>query len=266
MAASIKMHIICFVIAMLFANGDVNAQEIVNPSTEDDSGTVVGYVNSSNGEDHFMYRGKPYRPIHGDFETGLLIEEEDDKPPVWINDKFSAPESGKITLILPDVDTSIEMEDATLKIAGTKEKLICDLLDGEAKFNGKSRRELEEDEEQVGCCIRTNKKEACTGGTEFLVRANGYQSSLFVIEGKVQITSDNPEHSQRWVREGEWVQFRRDGPIPPPQRYRLSDARSGSTDCIYSNCKLSELVLIPAPPFITPQILFPPPFNPPGRK
>jgi hypothetical protein len=61
-----------------------------------------------------------------------------------------------------------------------------------------------------------------------------------------------------------------DDPEPDEEEDQKSIAQeaeqnSGSTECIYSNCKLVDNWLIPERPVVTPSILLPPPTNPPGR-
>ena len=103
--------------------------------------------------------------------------------------------------------------------------------------------------------------------TKFLIDARGYETSLFVMDGSVEVSSVNPKFPEKqMVHAGEWLVARKDEPIPEPKRYRRSDARSGSTECIYSNCKITDKVPIPPPPVFTPQVLIPPPPNPPGQR
>jgi hypothetical protein len=238
------------------------AQQSNAAKCDDDSGPVVGQVLRADGRDHEMYRGEDL------LCDDLLVSRSDSavKPKVWLNDYFVAPEGGNITLNLPNVNTIIEMEDASLELVGNAEKLVCKIYDGTVRFNGETKQELDEQEKETGCCVETPAGKACPFGTDFIVQSKGYETSVFVMQGVVSVTSNNPKFPEQRVNAGEWVNFRKDMPIPPPQRYRPSDAGSGSSDCIYSNCKITDLVSLSGPWLPPPEVLAPPPFNPPGRK
>ena len=91
---------------------------------------------------------------------------------------------------------------------------------------------------------------------------------LFVYEGSVSVYStDTSFPDPRVVHAGEWVRFSEGKEIPKPKRFTLAiGPGSGSTECIYSDCKLVNSVLIPSRPVVTPEALIPPPPNPPGRR
>lgn len=262
---SLNSYYRALVVTVFFASSiEVSiAQQSNAAKCDDDAGPVVGQVMRADGRDHEMYRGEDL------LCDDLLVSRSDSavKPKVWLNDYFVAPEGGNITLNLPNVNTIIEMEDASLELVGDAEKLVCKIYDGTVRFNGETKQELDEQEKETGCCVETPAGKACPFGTDFIVQSKGYETSVFVMQGVVSVTSNNanfPEEQR--VHPGEWVSFRKDEPVPVPQGYRRSDARSGSPDCIYSNCKLTDLVLIPPPANPSPGILIPPPFNPPGRK
>lgn len=103
--------------------------------------------------------------------------------------------------------------------------------------------------------------------TEFMIDARGEETSLFVIEGSVEVSSTDPEYKEDKkvvVNAGEWLMTRRGKSIPPPMRYRRTDAVSGNSECIYSWCTLTRDVLEPPSP---PPLALPPPSpNPPGQR
>jgi hypothetical protein len=108
-------------------------------------------------------------------------------------------------------------------------------------------------------------------GTIYEVIAEPRESRVFVYEGTVAVTSTNPRYAEPvLVRAGEWVRAREGEPVSEPKVFILSKVRrgpgSGASECIYSNCKINDNVLIPERPVVTPGVLIPPPPNPPGRR
>jgi ferric-dicitrate binding protein FerR (iron transport regulator) len=101
--------------------------------------------------------------------------------------------------------------------------------------------------------------------TEFLIDARGIETSLFVIEGSVDVFSEDAADPERQVvAAGEWLVTRKGEPIPKPKRYRRTDAESGSSLCLYSWCRQTRVIDIEPPDFM--RELIPPPPNPPGRQ
>lgn len=101
--------------------------------------------------------------------------------------------------------------------------------------------------------------------TEFLIDARGIETSLFVIEGSVEVFSEDPAIPEgQVVLAGEWLVTRKGEPIPEPKRYRRTDVISGSSECIYSWCRLTRSIDIE--PLGPMRVLIPPPPNPPGRQ
>lgn len=108
-------------------------------------------------------------------------------------------------------------------------------------------------------------------GTIYEVLAEARESRVFVYEGTVTVRSKDPRFPEDVVvRAGEWVRAREGEAVSDPQVFIISDFRpgpgSGASECIYSNCKIIDNVLIPEQPVYTPGVLIPPPPNPPGRR
>jgi len=100
--------------------------------------------------------------------------------------------------------------------------------------------------------------------TDFLINSRGVDTSLFVMEGSVEVSSINRELSQKVVvNAGEWLVTRKGEKIPPPKRYRRTDAVSGNSECIYSWCRLTREIFFEPPERL---VIVPPPPNPPGRR
>jgi hypothetical protein len=233
-------------------HGEIEAGVTVSCKVSiEDAGPPVGHVIRTSGRRPYMKR---HDAVLGD--KPLKISDEDDKPAVWLGDKFIAPSGDYIALELPNVDTIIDMTGAVLTLSGTRTQPICEVSKGDFHFNGRSTEEVEEQGIEHGCCVKTASTMICPDGTDFYVQANGWEADIFVVEGNVSVQSNNPAFPEgRIVR-----------PIPAPRSYRLPDARSGSSDCIYSNCKLTDRIPILSPPFPPPEPLIAPPFNPPGDR
>lgn len=105
-------------------------------------------------------------------------------------------------------------------------------------------------------------------GTRYQVDVMARDTRISVYEGVVSITSTNANYPEpRHVHAGEWVRFRKGEPIPKPKKFTMAiGPGAGSTECIYSDCKLVDSVLIPSRPVVTPGELIPPPPNPPGQR
>lgn len=104
--------------------------------------------------------------------------------------------------------------------------------------------------------------------TRYEIDVQASSTRVFVHEGAVSVFSTNPDYPEpRLVSAGEWVRARKGEEIPPPKRFTMAlGPGSGSSECIYSDCKLVNSLLIPARPVVTPGVLIPPPPNPPGRQ
>lgn len=263
MSICFRIQVILLGLLAFSSSDSLFAQEITLAGSGNDvSEAVVGTVMRSDGRGHYMIRErKPFGP--NPFE---IFQGGDLQPDVKLNDVFMVPDAGNITLNLPSVHTVIEITRGKVEITGTPDDIVCEVHGADVHFIEPGKKEMEE----LGiksCCSESNGKSICPNGTEYMVQARGYETSVFVVEGEVSIVDElSGEPTERTVRAGEWVNFRKGEVTPPPQRYRLSDARSGSSDCIYSNCKITDLVPPFGPWFPPPEILAPPPFNPPGRK
>ena len=138
--------------------------------------------------------------------------------------------------------------------------LICDLKSpGHYRMAG----------EPAPCQYVTKDGKIVKRGTVLEVDVRYNNTRVFVFEGWVEVYStDTVNHPDpRAVHAGEWVSFSEGKEIPKPKRFTMAiDPGSGSTECIYSDCKLVNNVLIPERPVVTPSVLIPPPPNPPGRR
>ena len=105
-------------------------------------------------------------------------------------------------------------------------------------------------------------------GTIYEVYALPEESRVYVYDGEVGVTSTDEQFPETvYVRAGEWVRARRGQAISPKKRFIVAAGPgSGSSACIYSNCKITDDPRIPLDPVITPQILIPPDPNPPTRR
>jgi ferric-dicitrate binding protein FerR (iron transport regulator) len=106
--------------------------------------------------------------------------------------------------------------------------------------------------------------------TLYEVHVQAQDSRVFVYEGKVLVSSADSPFPAEKVGAGEWVRVRKGEKIDGPYQFFVGDLAagpgSGSAECIYSNCKLTDKVPVPPPPVFTPQVLLPPPPNPPGQR
>lgn len=137
--------------------------------------------------------------------------------------------------------------------------LICDLSPGHYRMEGNP----------APCQYVTKDGKIIKRGTVLEVDVRARYTRVFVLEGWVEIYSIGTSNDSKpqSVYAGEWVQFSEGKPIPKPQRFTMAiGPGSGSTECIYSDCKLVNSVLIPERPAVTPSVLLPPNPNPPGRR
>ena len=105
-------------------------------------------------------------------------------------------------------------------------------------------------------------------GTIYEVYALPEESRVYVYDGEVGVTSTDERFTETvYVRAGEWVRARRGEAISPKKRFIVAAGPgSGSSSCIYSNCKITDDPRIPLEPVFTPQVLIPPDPNPPSRR
>ena len=105
-------------------------------------------------------------------------------------------------------------------------------------------------------------------GTIYEVYALPEESRVYVYDGEVGVTSTDQRFRETvTVRAGEWVRARKGQAISPKKRFLVAAGPgSGSSSCIYSNCKITDDPRIPMDPIVTPQVLIPPNPNPPARR
>ena len=148
-----------------------------------------------------------------------------------------------------------------LRLAGISELTECEMLDGVGVFEGPPK----------PCNVVSKDFRLEENGTLYEVHVQAQDSRVFVCDGSVSVFSTNPAYPQpQLVQAGEWVRARKGEPIPAPTKFLLQGVAagpgSGSTECIYSNCKIVDEVPISMPPEFPPPALIPPPPNPPGRR
>ena len=105
-------------------------------------------------------------------------------------------------------------------------------------------------------------------GTTYEVIDLPEESRVYVYDGEVAVTSTDARFTETvYVGAGEWVRARKGQAISPKKRFIVAAGPgSGSSACIYSNCKITDDPRIPLEPLVTPLILIPPGPNPPGRQ
>ena len=148
-----------------------------------------------------------------------------------------------------------------LRLAGVSELTECEMLEGVGVFEGPPK----------PCNVVSKDFRLEENGTLYEVHVQAQDSRVFVYDGSVSVFSTNPAFPQpQLVQAGEWVRARKGEPIPAPTKFMLQGVAagpgSGSTECIYSNCKIVDEVPISMPPEFPPPALAPPPPNPPGRR
>ena len=197
---------------------------------------------------------------------GETLEQPIDKPEaVYYKDMLGAGEDSVLKISLFDGDSEITIS------AGSAHLAEWDKLTKVIKVRLENGILLYEHFGDVeGPCVGTSLAEIECLGTVVEVHAQAYESRVFVYEGKALVSSTDPGIMEtQLLHAGEWVRSRKGEPIPPPQRFITGEVAagpgSGSTQCIHSNCKITDEVLIPPPPVFTPPALAPPPPNPPGR-
>ena len=162
------------------------------------------------------------------------------------------------------LQTEIKVRNGSLQLTRTDDELTCHVLKGTVQF---AKKRYKKGTAKL-CTVLAGTTKEESEGTNFLVNIKGNKTSVFVIEGTVAVSSTEPEFQEEdpvLVHTGEWLRAEKGRSIPPPQRFRLSDAGSGSSECIYSNCKVTDNILIPRQPVFRP-VLLPPPLNPPSRR
>ena len=174
------------------------------------------------------------------------------------------PDNNKLTLLFENDEgekfDTIELgSGGKVSLSGdNSSSVICDFVGGNHLIKGKPCKGVYRD----GVLV--------VNQTIYEVDIRAKSTRLFVYEGSVSVYSNstNPEHAEpRHVHAGEWVRFSKGEPIPKPQKFTMAiGPGSGSTECIHSDCKLVNNVLIPERPVVTPSVLIPPPPNPPGRR
>lgn len=215
---------------------------------------VVGQVSSFIAGRSFIYhevgaaRPSPQEPIEGNIDvhhTDVLEAKDDGKIEVKLIPSGQIDiESGRIHLLDdPSGARVARVEGGLVRVEGSLENyaVITDLI------------------------------ETSPFGTIYEVLAEARESRVYVYEGVVVVTSTDPRFPEEVVvNAGEWVRAREGEPISAPKVFILSRARfdpgSGASECIYSNCKIIDKVLVPELPYSTPNYLVPPDPNPPGRR
>ena len=207
--------------------------------------------------------------VTGQDPESFVIQQGETTRDVYLDQRVTAqqsppPESqdGYLQMNLEDKrNTLVILRSGSLRVTEEADERICHVT-GKVLFSGKP--------------VRDTGPEACdvlAGGfyfrhlsTEFLIDARGIETSLFVIEGSVEVFSEDPDVPERQVVvAGEWLVTRRGEPIPEPMRYRRTDVVSGSSECIYSWCRITR-DLLPDERIGDMRVLIPPPPNPPGRR
>jgi hypothetical protein len=216
-----------------------------------------GYVGEVTRADTRSYIERGSQPASSEIEP--IIKSDEDAQDILLNDKLSS-EDGIVQLSLDDANLTdiVMLQDASLKVTKVEEELFCNVT-GIVLFSRTPAKE------PAATC------NAFAGGvnfkhndTMFLLNARGYETSLFVMEGSVEVSSAEPELSEKViVNAGEWLVTRKGEPIPKPKKYRRIDVVSGNNECIYSWCRLTRGVII-EPPYRP--VLSPPPPNPPGHR
>ena len=148
-----------------------------------------------------------------------------------------------------------------LRLAGVSELTECEMLEGVGVFEGPPK----------PCNVVSKDFRLEENGTLYEVHVQAQDSRVFVYDGSVSVFSTNPAYPQpQLVQAGEWVRARKGEPIPAPTKFLLpgfaAGPGSGSTECIYSNCKFTDDVRIPPREVFPYQPLITPPPNPPGRR
>ena len=197
---------------------------------------------------------------------GYVIRDDVESPvkkpdPVYIGDLLGVHRrNSKLSVILSEGDdVPIEIRYGYMRLAGESGLIECQFKKGNFVIKGPPK----PCKGSTPDILRLDEQ-----GTLYEVDVQATNSLVFVFEGSVAVYSTNPEYPEpQLVHAGEWVRARKGEKIPKPQRFMWPPTpSSGSKECIYSNCKQTDNVLIPPPPVYTPWILTPPPDpNPPGQ-
>ncbi len=187
--------------------------------------------------------------------------------PVKTGDLLTA--YGEKSWFLLDLDvlgSLVMVTDGSLELVGTDAGLECRIT-GFVVFKDY---EFTADDVQGSslCSAWANPGIYDPNGTKYMIHAQGYQSSVFVFEGEVAVTRTEPEFQGLdpvIVHAGEWLLSREGMPIQKPQKFRRSDPGSGNSECIYSNCKITDDLRNPGEPPRRPPLPSPP-LHPPGRR
>jgi len=209
---------------------------------------------------------------NGSAEPLSIIQGKDPAKPVSHNQLLTAgtpPGSntdyvnGFLRMDLKDGDnTLLKVRNGSIKFRENGGNTICDVT-GIALF---STRDSNKESLLKACGVEAGDFFFRHLSTEFLIDARGVETSLFVMEGAVEVSNLNPEFKDEKnvvVNAGEWLVTRNGESIPQPKTYRRTDPVSGNSECIYSWCRITRAV-INEPPYRS--ILIPPPPNPPGRQ
>ena len=203
-------------------------------------------------------------------EPDLIIKHGEDSRPVELNHIVSAlpptTDGNALSFLQMQMndnkETTVIVRNGAIQIKkNDKEQRICH-VEGKVLVEGSH--------------VGNGAPEACdleAGGfhwrhpnTKFLIDARGIETSLFVMEGTVEVSSVDPNFPQiQEVLAGEWLMTRKGEPIPRPKKYRRTDVGSGSSVCLYSWCRITRNVLT-GDPGRSSRALIPPPPNPPGQR
>jgi hypothetical protein len=181
---------------------------------------------------------------------------------IQLNDTLSSSKGGFVQMHL-DLErrTEVIVREGRVNITETDEGLTCN-VSGTVLF---SRSRVRKDASK-SCDVFAGGFNFRHLSTEFLIDARGVETSLFVMEGAVEVSSADPNFPEKQeVVAGEWLATRKGHPVPRPQRYLRSDPGSGSSVCLYSWCRITRNILTDGPD-IPIRVLIPPPPNPPGRQ
>jgi len=203
-------------------------------------------------------------------EPDLIIEHGGDTRPVELNHILSAlsPATDGTALsflqmqMKDNKETTVIVRNGAIQIKkNDKDQLICHvrgkvLVEGSHVAN----------EAQEACDLEAGGFHWRHPNTQFLIDARGVETSLFVMEGSVEVSSVDPNFPQiQEVLAGEWLMTRKGEPIPLPKKYRRTDVESGNSVCLYSWCRITRNVLTDGPERPL-RVLIPPRPNPPGRQ
>ncbi len=183
------------------------------------------------------------------------------------NDVVSASGGTVLLSLDPAGDTEIKMRNSRMKLLKDETGLVCEVTKGLVQFTRDTAKRFRKGVSEL-CEVLAAKVRLDPDGTDFVVKARPTEASIFVMEGKVHVTNLSAGFAgdEKTVHAGQWLRARADEALPDPARFRPRNARTGGTECIYSNCTLTDKIPIPPPPVFTPGVLIPPPPNPPAQR